>query len=220
MKADLYSKTGTKTQKSVELQDEVFKAKINEALLNQAIYVYQSNQRESNAHTKDRSEVRGGGRKPWRQKGTGRARHGSSRSPIWTGGGVTFGPKNINNYKKSLSKKMRKAAIRSALSYTAKEGEIRVVEGFDLPEAQKTQAVAKAIDKMKLEGKTLIIQANNDQILFKSASSIDKVDVEVVNALNVFNLLKYNNLLILEDAVEKIHQFWGKVEAKTTKKTK
>lgn len=233
MKVDLYDKNGKKTTSKAELAKEVFEIKVNEALITQAVYVYLSNQRQANAQVKDRSAVSGGGKKPWRQKGTGRARHGSSRSPIWSGGGVTFGPSNNRNYKKKMSKKMRAGAIASAFSKHAEMGNVYVFEGFELGKEKLTQSVLKALETAKIEGKTLIIQKDVNKDLVKAVNNIQGVDIEVVNSLTAYTLVKYKNIIILQDALEFIEIFWGakreilevkeesKTESKkTTKETK
>ncbi|CAG1771971.1 partial 50S ribosomal protein L4, partial [uncultured bacterium] len=125
----------------IEVNDSVFNAPVNDKVLAQYVYVYLSNQRESNAHTKDRSEVRGGGKKPWKQKGTGRARVGSIRSPIWKGGGVTFGPTNQTNWKRKLTKSFKAAAFRNAFSKLNKAGLLNIIDGFEIKEPSTKEAV-------------------------------------------------------------------------------
>lgn len=209
MQTTTYDKKGKKTLKKVTLDKVLFEADINKDLITQAVYVYLSNQRQSNAHTKNRGEVRGGGAKPWKQKGTGRARHGSSRSPIWTGGEVTFGPRNTINYKKAFPKKMRKAAIRAALSQHASEGRIYIFEGVDLGTEKLTQTLIKILETAKLEGKTLIIQNEVDSNLIKAGSNIKGTDITVVNEVNTYMLLKYKNVIILQDALKTMSDFWS-----------
>src|SRR5690606_3656947 len=142
MKAKVYNQKAEEV-KSIELNDLVFNKDVNDKVLAQYTYIYLSNQRQGNANTKDKSEVRGGGKKPWRQKGTGRARAGSSRSPLWRGGGVTFGPTSNVNWKKLTTKAFRKNAMRNALSKVAKENLLKIVDEFklDADKALTKQAV-------------------------------------------------------------------------------
>ncbi|MFQ5492851.1 MAG: 50S ribosomal protein L4 [Candidatus Dojkabacteria bacterium] len=220
MQTVTYTKTGTKAKTKVNLDSAVFGAKVNETLLAQAVRIYRDNQRQANAHTKDRGEVRGGGRKPWRQKGTGRARHGSTRSPIWTRGGVTFGPTNSRSYKKQLSKKMRKQAVRSAFSMMASGKKLSIFEDIAIAETARSKALATLLRKAKLEGKTLIVQAENNQSLVQAASNVSNVEVSRVGELNVFSILNAGNLVILKGALETISNFWGSEKpVKSTKLT-
>lgn len=208
MQVSLYDQNGKKLTKKVTVQDEVFASDVNAALLAQYVYVYHSNQRQSNAHTKDRSEVRGGGRKPWKQKGTGRARAGSSRSPIWRGGGVTFGPTNQANYKRSISKKMRVRAFRSAFSSLQSDGKLFVVDKLQL-DAKKplTQQVAKLQAAFDL-GKVMIVTRSVNPELVKACSNLQKVMVKPVNEISVYDLL--NQAVILEEeSLEYVHGKWG-----------
>lgn len=191
-----------------DLKKEVFGVKVNKKLLAQAVAVYLGNQRQANAHTKDRSEVSGGGKKPWKQKGTGRARAGSSRSPIWKGGGVTFGPKNTRNYKKSLTKKMRKAAMLSSFSMQAANEGIVVYQGMELKNS-KTQDLIKILGKNNEKG-LLIVQAGANDSLFNAAHNLEGVKLEVVNAISYYDVLKAKKIILLEDALDKIYEFWGK----------
>lgn len=209
MKAVVYSTKGVKSKTETTLEPSVFDDKINEALLAQAVYVYLSNQRQANAHTKSRGDVRGGGRKPWRQKGTGRARHGSTRSPIWKGGGVTFGPTNERNYKKSLSKKMKKQAMRSAFTYLAKQGMVHVIDGYDISEVKATASLSNIITNTGISGDVLLVEAGVNTKLLKAAGNLEGVKVTPVNELNVYKLLNAGTLLINKDAVETITKYWG-----------
>lgn len=213
---NLFDKKGKKTEKKVKLDTMVFESDVNEDLLSLAVYVYLQNQRQANAQAKDRSEVSGGGKKPWRQKGTGRARHGSSRSPIWTGGGVTFGPTNERNYKKKLNRKAVKEAIRDAFTTKNKSGELLVIEDF---KPEKTKDVETILKNLGVEGKTTFVQVNEEG-LNKAATNMQDVDVVRVGELNAYNVLKTNNVVILESALGEIVERWGdkQKEAKKTKK--
>lgn len=228
MQIETYTKTGNKAESKVTLNQSVFGAKINKDLLNQAVFVYLSNQRQSNAQTKDRGEVSGGGRKPWRQKGTGRARHGSNRSPIWKGGGATFGPDNTRNYKKQLSKNMRKSAMRAAFSYQASLNQVKVFEELDFTGTKLTQSLQKVLDKAGVKGKTLIITAEKSTNLLRAANNLPNVKVDFTGELNVYQLLNAVNVVIVKDALESINKAWAvekaavkpeKTEEKVEKKT-
>lgn len=200
------------------LKDSVFGNKVNVNLLAQAVAVYLRNQRQSNANTKNRGEVRGGGKKPWRQKGTGKARAGSSRSPIWKGGGVTFGPTNEINYKKRLNSKMIKKAIVCSLSKQAKKGNIVVYKGIEMKE-YKTKGLLKILGDLGKE-KTMIVQESSNKELFNAVHNIENVKLEVVNSLNYYNILNAGKIIILEGALENIYKYWDifKKETKVIKK--
>lgn len=209
MQISLYDVKGKITDQKVKLDDSIFAAKVNEQLMAQAVYVYLSNQRQSNAHTKTRADVRGGGKKPWKQKGTGRARHGSIRSPLWRGGGITFGPSNLKNYKKSLTKKMIKAAIRSALTQKVQDKAVYVFADLVASEKKATQSVIKVLETAKIAGKTLIIQAINNTALVKSVRNLETVKVSMVGELNTYKLLNYQNIVILQEAIPLFESNWS-----------
>ncbi len=209
MDLNLYSKTGRKLKKKVKLDDSVFGAKVNPYLVSLAVRIYLGNQRKSTAHTKTRAEVRGGGKKPWAQKGTGRARHGSIRSPIWKGGGVTFGPRKERNYKRKLSKGMKKAAIRSAFSDFAGRKKIIIIEKIDLENKRMTKQVIKLTDKLTVEKKVLYIQKGKNRNLYLGSRNLKDIDTININEVNVYNLLNNDCLVIIEDVLEDISKFWG-----------
>jgi large subunit ribosomal protein L4 len=217
-----YDNKGKLQKDKKELQADVFAAKVNDKLLAQAVNTFLANQRQSNAQTKDRGEVSGGGKKPWRQKGTGRARAGSSRSPIWKGGGVTFGPTNELNFKKGLNSKMRKLAMVSSLSKQALNDNIVVFSTIELKEG-KTKDLLKIIGDFANE-KLLIVQPEADKNLFNAACNLKDVKLEVVNAINYFDVLNAKKIIILEKSLETINKFWGGygkvVEKKVKKETK
>lgn len=218
MKATVFTKTGTKASKQVELSKEVFEVEVNSDLLNKAIRVYLSNQRQANAVAKTRGEVRGGGKKPWRQKGTGRARAGSLRSPIFKGGGVTFGPTKEDNYKLKLNKKERGAAIKSAFSAQAKDNTVVVFEGFDIKDEAQSKTLRGILDKAKLEGNILIIQGKNDQNLKNAANNLNDVNSEVVNSINAYIILNTKNIVITKEALELIEKMWGQPKSEKQNK--
>ena len=191
----------------VELLDAVFAAPVNPNLLYEAVKHYQACQRKGNASTKTRGEVRGGGKKPWRQKGTGRARAGSIRSPIWKGGGVTFGPRP-RDYSYRLPKKIIKGALKSALSQKYKEGKVMVVDELKL-EHPKTRELIQVIKKLELENSVLIIDSHENVNLKLSAGNIPQVKVTEHRRLNVYDIMKYDTLLFSKEAVEELKEVWG-----------
>lgn len=184
----------------VAVPEEIFGVKVNTPVMHQAVLRHLANQRLGTASTKGRGAVSGGGRKPWRQKGTGRARHGSSRSPIWRGGGVSFGP-HPRDFHQDMPKKMRRLALKSALADRLNTNAMKVIETLRL-DFIKTKEFKKILDCLKLEGSVLFVLREKDDIILRSASNIPGVKVIDINNLNVFDILKYRNLIITKDAVE------------------
>ncbi len=201
MKFDIYTQKGTKAERKAELNDSVFAAPINDKLLAQYVYIYLSNQRASVAHTKDRSEVSGGGRKPWRQKGTGNARAGSNRSPIWVHGGITFGPSSERNWKRDLNKKMRVAAMRSALSKVVATKKLQIVDKVDLASEKLAQQAVKMLGDFKVTGKSIVVTEAKNESIMKAFRNIPNVRVVQVGELNAYDLLTGGNVLMLEAAI-------------------
>ena len=190
----------------IQLEDTVFAAPINRGLMHQALVRQLSNARTGTHKTKSRSEVRGGGRKPWRQKGTGRARHGSIRSPIWVGGGTAFGP-TPRKYTKKMPKKMRRAALRSALSIKAGADEIVVLEQLSM-EAPKTKAFMRALADLGLESESvLVILPEQDMAVEKSISNLPQAKSLLSSNLNIQDLLGYDKLLLPQASVDFIHDW-------------
>lgn len=189
----------------VELPDSVFSVPSNNDLLHQVVSSQMANKRQILAHAKGRSEVRGGGKKPWRQKGTGRARHGSIRSPIWKGGGVTFGPTKEVNFKKKIGKKMARKALSVALSEKAKSGNIIVVDSIELniPKTKEIAGILKLFQN-KMSGSVLIVTPSLNKDLYRAANNIQKVGVAEARNLNPLGILSYKNLMVLKDAVSVI----------------
>lgn len=192
----------------IEVNDSIFNSRVNDKVLAQYIYVYLSNQRESNAQTKDRSQVRGGGKKPWKQKGTGRARVGSIRSPIWKGGGVTFGPTNNTNWKRKLTKSFKASAFRNAFSKLNKEGLINIVDSFEIKEPSTKEAIdiQKNFENPK---KITIITSKKNENLMKSFSNIKKTNVVMVTEVNVYDLLNGGKVLVEKEALDYINNTWA-----------
>ena len=205
-KIDVYDVDGKKL-KSMELKEEVFGIKPNEAVVHSVLVNYLANQRQGTQSTKTRSEVRGGGKKPWRQKGTGRARQGSIRAPQWIKGGIALGPKP-RSYKYRVNAKEKRLAIRSLLSSKVLENSLTVVDKFDFKEI-KTKQVVSALNSLKVEGKTLIMIPEKDEILQRSARNIENVRTSSVSTINVFDLLKYKNLIVTEDTVKKLEEVYA-----------
>lgn len=189
----------------IDLNESIFSVKVNEPLLHQAVVMQAAAKRRGTAKAKTRSEVRGGGRKPWRQKGTGRARHGSRRSPLWTGGGVTF-PPTPRDYSFQMPKKARRLAIKSALSAKVNSGEIKVLDALKF-EAPKTKSMIEVLENLKIgAGKALIVQADFNENVVKSARNIPGVATLSAEGLNVYDILSHDHLVITRDAVGRIEE--------------
>ena len=205
-KVDVYDLNGKKVS-DIELAENVFGIEPNEAIVHSVLKNYLANQRQGTQSTKTRSEVSGGGRKPWRQKGTGRARQGSTRAPQWIKGGIALGPKP-RSYRYTVNKKERRLAIRSVLSSKVLEKELTVLDKIELKEI-KTKSMVKALTALKLEGKTLIVLSENDKNVVMSARNIEGVKTISANNINVFDLLKYNNLVLPVDTVKKLEEVYA-----------
>ena len=195
-----------KKVKDLDLDDKVFAIKPNTNVVHETVVNYLANQRQGTQSTKTRSEVSGGGRKPWRQKGTGRARQGSIRAPQWIKGGIALGPKP-RTYSYKINKKERYLAVRSVLSSKVSEKEMTVLDKLELKEI-KTAEMAKILGTLKLEGKTLVVIETPDKNVQRSARNIEGVKALTVDTLNVYDLVKYTNLLITEDAVKKLEEVY------------
>ena len=204
-KIDVYDITGKKVSE-VELKEEIFGIKPNEDLVHAAVVNYLANQRQGTQSTKTRAEVRGGGRKPWRQKGTGRARQGSIRAPQWIKGGIALGPKP-RSYRYTINKKERRIAIKSVLSSKVLENQLTVVDKIAFDEI-KTKNMVTALNNLKVEGKTLIMLPEKNENVQKSARNIEGVKTTLVNTVNVYDLLKYNKLVVTLDAVKKLEEVY------------
>lgn len=203
---DVYNVEGKKV-KSVDLKEEVFGIEPNEAVVHSVLVNFLANQRQGTQSTKTRAEVRGGGRKPWRQKGTGRARQGSIRAPQWIKGGIALGPKP-RSYKYTVNKKERRLAIKSLLSSKVLENELTVVDAFNF-DSIKTKQMVNALTNLKVEGKTLILLPEKNENVQKSARNIENVKTLQVNTINVYDLLKYKNLVVTLDTVKKLEEVYA-----------
>ena len=205
-KVDVYDINGKKVN-DIELLDSVFGIEPNEAIVHSVLKNYLANQRQGTQSTKTRAEVSGGGKKPWRQKGTGRARQGSTRAPQWIKGGIALGPKP-RSYRYTVNKKERRLAIRSVLSSKVVEKELTVLDKLELKEI-KTKSMVNALAALKLEGKTLIVLPENNTNVVMSARNIEGVKTISANNINVFDLLKYNNLVLPVDTVKKLEEVYA-----------
>ena len=205
-KVDVYNMQGKKVS-DVELNEAVFGIEPNETIVHSVLVNYLANQRQGTQSTKTRAEVRGGGKKPWRQKGTGRARQGSIRAPQWIKGGIALGPKP-RSYKYTVNKKEKRLAIKSVLSSKVIEKELTVVDKLELKEI-KTKSMVKALTALKVEGKTLIIVPEKNTNVVMSARNIEGVKTITANNINVFDLLKYNNLILPVDTVKKLEEVYA-----------
>ena len=205
-KIDVYNIEGKKVS-DVELAESIFGIEPNEAVVHSVLVNYLANQRQGTQNTKTRSEVRGGGRKPWRQKGTGIARQGSIRAPQWIKGGIALGPKP-RSYYYTVNKKERQLAVKSVLSSKVLENTLVVVDSLDMKEI-KTKEMVKALNNLKVEGKTLMLLAEKNENVQKSARNIEGVKTTLVNTINVYDLLKYKNLVITLDTVKKLEEVYA-----------
>lgn len=188
----------------VELNDSVFGAGYNEPLIHQVVVAMHNNARQGTKSALTRSEVRGHAKKPWRQKGTGRARQGSTKGPQWVGGGVVFAPKP-RDFSQKINKKMRDAAFASAISQKIAQNEVVVLDKIELQE-QKTKEVANMLDTFGLNKRTVIVTAENDPTVLRCAKNIENVSVAEVNLLNVCDVVENTNIVITVDAIKKIEE--------------
>lgn len=205
LKVDVLDMKGKKV-KDIELNENVFGVDVNDIVVHTALVNYLANQRQGTGSTKTRAEVRGGGRKPWRQKGTGRARQGSIRAPQWMKGGIALGPKP-RSYKYAIPKKMRKLALKSVLTSKVEEKELIVVDKLELKEI-KTKEMVKVLNNLNTK-KALIVLSEKNLNVQASARNIENVKTTLVNTINVFDLLRYDNLVVTEDAIKKLEEVYA-----------
>ena len=191
--------------KDIKLEDNVWGITPNDQLVYESINLAMANSRQGSHKVKTRSEVSGGGRKPWRQKGTGNARQGSIRAPHWVGGGVVFGPSANRNYTKKMNRKQRKLALKSALTYKANDNAIVVLEKFDL-ESNKTKDALKLLESLKLEGKLLIVTTELTENMILATRNIASIKLVLANELNTYDVLYCDQLVITEDAVKYVEE--------------
>lgn len=199
MKVHVFDTKGKKAS-DIEVNDAVFGVPAKQSVMHQVYVAIEANAREPWAHTKTKGEVRGGGRKPWRQKGTGRARHGSTRSPIWKGGGVTFGPRKDRNYSKRINKKMKQLATKMALSMKAKNEKLYIVDGME--KVEKTKDMSALVSALPTNGKTTLILAGTDDKLGMVVRNIPKVNLQRAIDVNLVDLMHHQNVIATKGAVE------------------
>ena len=199
-KVALYNMEGTKTG-DMEVSDAIFAAEVNKSVLHQVVVNYLANQRQGTQSTKTRTEVRGGGIKPWRQKGTGRARQGSIRAPQWTGGGIVFAP-TPRDYSFKMNRKEKAGAIKSALTSRVNEEKFVVLDSLKFDEI-KTKKMVNVLDALKVKKALVVLDGDNENVA-KSAKNIAGVRAVAVNAINVYDILKYETVIITKAAVSKI----------------
>ena len=202
----VYNIEGKEVDK-LELNDNVFGVEINEHLVHLAVVSQLANRRQGTQSAKTRSEVSGGGRKPWRQKGTGHARQGSIRAPQWVHGGVAIGPKP-RSYRYSLNKKVRRLAMKSALSVKLQDENLLVLDSIRMEEF-KTKTIVQMLKALNVEGKALIVMPEVDKKVIKSAANIPGVKTTLVNTLNVYDILNYDKFIVVQDAVAKIEEVYA-----------
>lgn len=205
-KVALYNTEGDQVGE-VELNPDIFDVKVNETLMHNAVLMHLANRRQGNASTRVRSEVRGGGRKPWRQKGTGRARHGSIRSPLWVGGGTTFGPRP-RNFGFTMPKKAKKLAIKSALTSKVKSGSLKILENLTFEEP-KTKEMVRVLSSLKAPARVLVVTGESDSTVVKSARNIPGVKTLPAYQLNVYDILNCENLILTREAVNKAEEVFA-----------
>lgn len=191
---------------SIELNDSIFAVEVNTHVMHQAVVQYLANQRQGTQSALTRSEVRGGGRKPWRQKGTGRARQGSTRSPQWTGGGVVFAPKP-RDYSFKLNKKVKRLALKSALTTKVNDGKFVVVDEINLPE-MKTKEMVKVLNNLNAAKSLVVLEEGNEKAAI-AARNIPAVKTASVSTINVYDILKYESVVVTKAAVEKIEEVYA-----------
>lgn len=204
-KVGLYNIEGSQIG-DMELNASVFEVPVNEAAMHQVILALLANKRQGTQSAKTRAEVRGGGAKPWRQKGTGRARHGSTRSPIWAHGGVAFAPKP-RSYRMSIPKSMKRVAMKSALSSKVKDETLMVLDSLKM-EAPKTKTIAELLKKLDVK-KALIVTGDVEMNAYKSVRNMEGVAMVPCNNINVYDIIKYETLILTQDAVKKLEEVYA-----------
>ncbi|MBW4827012.1 MAG: 50S ribosomal protein L4 [Clostridiaceae bacterium] len=205
-KVSVYNILGEQVE-DIDLKDDIFDIEVNETAMYEMVKNHLANRRQGTQSVKTRTEVRGGGRKPWRQKGTGRARQGSIRAPHWKGGGVTFAPKP-RDYSYRVPKKVRKLAIKSALTSKVLNDEIIVLDELNVEEP-KTKEMVKILDNIKANKKALIVMDESNENVMRSIRNIPSVEVTIANTLNVYDILKYDSFIITKAAVRKVEEVYA-----------
>jgi len=207
MKYIVYNQEGKETE-AVLLPKDIFEVKMNPDLVHQVVSSQMANRRKTLAHAKDRSEVSGGGRKPWRQKGTGRARHGSIRSPLWKGGGVTFGPTKERVFKKKINKKAKKQALFMVLSAKAKSNSILILDLDFKQIPAKTKQMAEFLKKFPLKGSVLIALPKKDENFIRVTKNIPQIETLEARNLNALDMLSFKHLILPKESIKIIKETW------------
>ena len=205
-KVNVYNQLG-EVVGDIELNEAIFGIEVNEHVVYEVVKNHLANRRQGTQSAKTRAEVRGGGRKPWRQKGTGRARQGSIRAPQWKGGGVVFAPKP-RSYRYSVPKKVRRLAMKSVLSSKVLEGELRILDVLTV-DAFSTKKAKEILKNLSLETKTMIVLPEGNDMIIKSFANLPKVETVVVDYMNVYDLMRFDNLVIVKDALSKIEEVYA-----------
>lgn len=205
-KVSVFDMTGSQVSE-MEIADSIFAIEPNTAVMHASVVNYLANQRQGTQSTLTRTEVRGGGRKPWRQKGTGHARQGSIRAPQWTHGGIALGPKP-RSYRYTLNKNVRRLAMKSALSTKVKDNNLIVLDNIQMDEF-KTKTIVNMLKALNVEGKALIVMPEVNEKVIKSASNIAGVKTALVNTLNVYDILNYDKFIVVKNAVAKIEEVYA-----------
>lgn len=205
-KVDLLNMDGKKIG-DIELSDSIFAVEMNEDVMHEVVVNHMANQRQGTQSTKTRAEVRGGGRKPWKQKGTGRARQGSIRAPQWIKGGVALGPKP-RSYKYTLNKKVKRLALKSALSSKVSDNQIIVLDNLNFDEI-KTKNMVRVLENLKVSNKALIVLSEKNLNVQASARNIPNIKTSLVNTINTYDILKYDMFIVTKDAVKKIEEVYA-----------
>ena len=205
-KVNVYNQLG-EVVGDIELNEAIFGIEVNEHVVYEVVKNHLANRRQGTQSAKTRAEVRGGGRKPWRQKGTGRARQGSIRAPQWKGGGVVFAPKP-RSYRYSVPKKVRRLAMRSVLTSKVLEGELRILDALTI-DAFSTKKAKEILKNLSLETKTMIVLPEGNDMIIKSFANLPKVETVVVDYMNVYDLMRFDNLVIVKDALSKIEEVYA-----------
>jgi large subunit ribosomal protein L4 len=209
MAVSTYTKTGAKATTAAKLDKAVFGIDVkSHDLLKQAYLTYLANGRENFAVSKSRGEVRGGGAKPWRQKGTGRARFGSSRNPIWRGGGVAFGPTGLENYSYKMNVKTKRVALRQALSLASNENRIKIIEDINFADG-KLKPIAVLLKKLDAERKTLLVVDNKNDMVLRATNNLNEIKVVQAKYLQVFDILNSDHIVITKKALDIVHEWLG-----------
>ncbi|MCC6543378.1 MAG: 50S ribosomal protein L4 [Nitrospirae bacterium] len=192
---------------NVDLDEKIFGQPVNEALLHEAVTLSLNNQRQGTHSTKTRSFVSGGGKKPWKQKGSGRARAGSSRSPVWVGGGIVFGP-HPRDYSYSMPRKKGRLALCSALASKLKDKNLTIIDAFGIKDG-RTKEVVSLLRRLNVTGSTLIVCDSQNELVYRGGRNLPGVVVMDVVQINVYDLLKYKNLIITKNGIEKVAEVWS-----------